>query len=328
MSSLPTVSILTPTYNRRHTFKLAIKNFYEIDYPQLKIEWIIVDDGTDSIEDMLPKDSRIKYYYIDNDKRKELYDEMCLSLDKNDNIKSSKKKKKNVLSKYHKKGFFHNRLPMGYKRNLCAKYAQNDFLIHMDDDDYYPAQSVQLRVSQLKKALETDNHCLFCTTVPNFDINQYKSILNNVGEKMPIDKGLSENTMAYTKKFWETQNYNNQDLCKEGTNFIKGRLRYCKVIDYREIIVALIHKTNFANRIKMPDGEPNGWAFNKLSDPMFLLITSFDDKIKQKTSESETNEKESEAHKKEDKTNESESEAHKKEDKTNESESETNEKVS
>ena len=52
----------------------------------------------------------------------------------------------------------------------------------------------------IKKALETDNHCLFCTTVPNFDINQYKSILNNVGENA-IDKGLSENTMAYTKKF-------------------------------------------------------------------------------------------------------------------------------
>ena len=41
MTSLPTVSILTPTYNRRNTFKLAIKNFYEIDfiyfYPPLSL---------------------------------------------------------------------------------------------------------------------------------------------------------------------------------------------------------------------------------------------------------------------------------------------------
>lgn len=280
MTSLPTVSILTPTYNRRNTFKLAIKNFYEIDYPQLKIEWIIVDDGTDSIEDMLPKESRIKYYYIDDNKRKELYDEMVKTLDTNENVRSKKKKSKNILNKFHKDGFYGNRLPMGFKRNLCAKYASNDIFIHMDDDDYYPPQSVQMRVSNLKKELENDIHCIFCTTVPNFDVNQYKSIYNNVGERMPIDKGLSENTMAYTKKFWEEQNYNNQDLAKEGTNFIKGRLRYCKVIDYREIIVALIHKRNFANRIKMPDGEPNGWAFNKLSDPLFLLITSFDEKTK------------------------------------------------
>tara|TARA_B100001123_G_C15179145_1_gene974608 strand:+ start:422 stop:1264 length:843 start_codon:yes stop_codon:yes gene_type:complete len=278
MSSLPTVSILTPTYNRRHTFKLAIKNFYNIDYPQLKIEWIIVDDGTDSIQDILPKESRIKYYYIDDNKKKELYDEMVKSLDNNREVKSSKKKSKNILSKYHKDGFLNNRLPMGYKRNLCAQYANNEILIHMDDDDYYPPQSVQLRVSQLKKAMETGNHCVFCTTLPNFDVNQYKSIYNNVGEKMPIDKGLSENTMTYTKNFWKKQKFNNQDLAKEGGNFIKGRLRYCKVIDYQEIIVALIHKTNFANRIKMPDGEPNGWAFNKISDPMFLLITSLDEK--------------------------------------------------
>ena len=161
MTSLPTVSILTPTYNRRNTFKLAIKNFYEIDYPQLKIEWIIVDDGTDSIEDMLPKESRIKYYYIDAEKRKELYHEMVKTLNTNDKTKSSKKKSKNILNKFHKDGFYGNRLPMGFKRNLCAQYASNEILIHMDDDDYYPPQSVQMRVSKLKKELENDTHCIF-----------------------------------------------------------------------------------------------------------------------------------------------------------------------
>ena len=45
---------------------------------------------------------------------------------------------------------------------------------------------------------------------------------------------------------------------QKGTNFIKGRLRYCKVIDYREIIVALIHKTNFAIELKCLT-ENNGW---------------------------------------------------------------------
>ena len=95
---------------------------------------------------------------------------------------------------------------------------------------------------------------------------------------MPIDKGLSVNTMAYTKKYWDEQKFNDQDLAFEGTNFIKGRLRYCKVIDSREVIVGLVHMTNFSNRIKMPEGDPNGWGFKKLSDKFFLLITSFDDK--------------------------------------------------
>lgn len=269
--SLPTISILTPTFNRRHTFKLAIENFYAIDYPQLKIEWIIVDDGTDSIKDMLPNESRIKYFYIDEAKKKELYEEMVSKLDKNKN----NKKNKNKLLKYHKDGFFHNRLPLGLKRNLCNRYATNKIRIHMDDDDYYPPLSIQNRLNGLK---HKDIECIFCDTIPNFDINQFKSIINNVRDRMPIQRGMSINTMAYTMDFWQKKGFNDQDLAFEGGNFIKGRINNCKVIDYRDVIVGLIHRTNFSNRIKMPDGEPNGWAFNKVSDKLFLIMTSFDDK--------------------------------------------------
>ena len=66
INELPFISILTPTANRRDLFKLAIYNFKNIDYPKEKIEWIIIDDGTDSIRDMLPEDDRIKYYYLAN----------------------------------------------------------------------------------------------------------------------------------------------------------------------------------------------------------------------------------------------------------------------
>ena len=271
--SLPTISILTPTYNRRHTFRLAIENFYAIDYPQLKIEWIIVDDGTDSIKDMLPKESRIKYYYIDEDKKKELYDEMVSNLNINKN--SKKNSKKNKLNKCHKDGFFNNRLPLGMKRNLCNKYASNKIRIHMDDDDYYPKESVSLRLAGLNYK---DIDCAFCTTIANFHTGLFKSIINEVPERIPMDRGMSNNTLIYTKNFWEDKHFNNQDLAFEGSNFINGRLRYCKILNYKEIVVGLIHKTNFSNRLKMPEGDPNGWMFNRVSDKMFLLITSFDDK--------------------------------------------------
>ena len=271
--SLPTISILTPTYNRRHTFKLAIENFYAIDYPQLKLEWIIIDDGTDSIKDMLPNESRIKYFYIDDKKKKILYDKMVNKLDKNKN----NKKNKNKLLTYHKKNFYLNRLPLGLKRNLCNKYANNNIRIHMDDDDYYPPLSIQNRLNGLK---HKDIECVFCTTIPNFDINQFKSIINNAGDRIPMEKGLSVNTMAYTREFWKNQYFKDQDLALEGINFIKGRSRFCKVIDYRDVIVGLVHRTNFSNRIKMPNGDANGWGFDKVSDKLFLIITSFDDKFK------------------------------------------------
>ena len=59
---LPCVSIVTPTYNRRDYFYIAIDNFYSQTYPKEKLEWVIIDDGEDSIEDLIPKDDkRIKY---------------------------------------------------------------------------------------------------------------------------------------------------------------------------------------------------------------------------------------------------------------------------
>ena len=54
---LPFVSLCTPTYNRRIFISQMIKNVEKQDYPKDKFEWIIIDDGDDCIEDLIPKDS-------------------------------------------------------------------------------------------------------------------------------------------------------------------------------------------------------------------------------------------------------------------------------
>jgi glycosyltransferase involved in cell wall biosynthesis len=54
------VSCITPTFNRRIFFPRAIKCFLAQDYSPL--EWVIVDNGLDSIKDLLPDDPRIKYF--------------------------------------------------------------------------------------------------------------------------------------------------------------------------------------------------------------------------------------------------------------------------
>ena len=59
---LPFVSICTPTYNRRPFFPMAIECFNNYDYPKDRIEWIIVDDGTDPIEDLVKDIPRVKYF--------------------------------------------------------------------------------------------------------------------------------------------------------------------------------------------------------------------------------------------------------------------------
>ena len=61
----PFVSICTPTFNRRPFFPYIIKCFENQTYPKDKIEWIIIDDGTDKIEDLVSHIPQVKYFKYD-----------------------------------------------------------------------------------------------------------------------------------------------------------------------------------------------------------------------------------------------------------------------
>jgi hypothetical protein len=65
MPKKPFVSICTPTFNRRPFIPMAIKCFEHQTYPKDKIEWIIVDDGTDKIEDLVSHIPQVKYFKYD-----------------------------------------------------------------------------------------------------------------------------------------------------------------------------------------------------------------------------------------------------------------------
>ena len=61
--TLPLVSLVTPTYNRREFWLSCIRWFQSYNYPNL--EWVIVDNSPfDFIIDLLPDDSRIHYFSI------------------------------------------------------------------------------------------------------------------------------------------------------------------------------------------------------------------------------------------------------------------------
>ena len=61
----PFVSICMPTYNRRPFIPIIIECFNNQTYPKDKMEWIIVDDGTDKIEDLVKDIPQVKYYKYD-----------------------------------------------------------------------------------------------------------------------------------------------------------------------------------------------------------------------------------------------------------------------
>lgn len=105
----PFVSICTPTYNRRPFIECMFECFRHQTYPRDKMEWIIVDDGTDKIEDLIKQSNlpQIRYFKV-------------------------KKKMK-----------------LGEKRNFMHKYVKGSIVVYMDDDDYYPPQRVEHCVETL-----------------------------------------------------------------------------------------------------------------------------------------------------------------------------------
>ena len=61
----PFVSICTPTFNRRPFIPFMLKCFEQQDYPKDRMEWIIIDDGTDKIGDLVAQHPQVKYYPLE-----------------------------------------------------------------------------------------------------------------------------------------------------------------------------------------------------------------------------------------------------------------------
>ena len=106
---LPLVSVCTPTFNRRPFIQNMFECFRNQDYPKSKIEWIIVDDGTDKIHDLVKAADipQIKYYDVNN------------------------------------------KMPLGAKRNFMHQQVKGDIIVYMDDDDYYPPERISHAVDTL-----------------------------------------------------------------------------------------------------------------------------------------------------------------------------------
>lgn len=64
-STKPFVSICTPTFNRRPFIPYTIKCIEKQDYPKDNFEWIIIDDGTDKIKDLVEHLPYVKYFEYD-----------------------------------------------------------------------------------------------------------------------------------------------------------------------------------------------------------------------------------------------------------------------
>lgn len=60
----PFVSVCTPTFNRRPFIAAMLQCFNHQTYPRDRMEWIIIDDGTDPVEDLVSHHPCVQYYRL------------------------------------------------------------------------------------------------------------------------------------------------------------------------------------------------------------------------------------------------------------------------
>lgn len=230
---LPSVSILTPTKNRRNWMRLAQYCYLMQNYPREKLEWVILDDGSepckDIIGDLLAKDSNVRYVLMDEDPNRTI----------------------------------------GQKRNELVKLAKHDVLVHMDDDDYYPAISVLERVSAM---LMNDAQCVYSSVLPMYHPEKFTSAMNVPPLNLPMHERIAEATLCYRRQFWLERNFPEVQI-GEGSAFLQGRIDQTIELDPTNVIVTMLHAKNTSSRC-LPEGtqEKNGCHFG-LTDELFILIS-------------------------------------------------------
>lgn len=108
----PFVSVITPTYNRRTFIPTLIQMVAYQTYPKDRMEWIVLDDGTDPVQD--------------------IFDAATLP----PNFRYIREAEKQTI---------------GTKRNRLNKEAKGSIIVAMDDDDFYPPERVAHCVQAFKR---------------------------------------------------------------------------------------------------------------------------------------------------------------------------------
>ena len=138
-----------------------------------------------------------------------------------------------------------HRLPIGCKRNKAIEYANNDYILFMDDDDYYSPESILARVKFL---VNSDIECVGCSSVGCYNLITEKSVLAEDSNNL-----LCEASLAFTKKFWEDRKFDDGDLNNESKYFLQYRQEKLIDIPFQFIMIAFNHKNNLTGSLRNYD---------------------------------------------------------------------------
>ena len=218
-NNAPTVSICTLTYNRNHFLPLLQSCIEKQDYPHSKIEWLILNDSPRESDDpLLGANTKIRV-------------------------------------KYQR---INQKLTLGKKRNLSHQLCSGDYIIYMDDDDYYYPTRVSHAVSSL---INSGKPVAGSTFLQIYYCHDQQLWLSG-----PFGQNhATANTFAMTKEFARSQHYKNEDICNEERYFLKNYTIPMAQLDPKQTLICISHKSNTFDKKKMRNQQKNNPRLRKLS---------------------------------------------------------------
>lgn len=225
-----TVSILTPTVLSRNKFLSVLANcIIEQTYLSRIKQWVIVsadkswsqNDMNNTIQTIIREYTQLQNITIDA-----VHITHSLVIEKGWEIQTNQDNYENI----------------GYLRNITNHIATSDYLVCMDDDDYYPPTRVETAVISLRNnryfAAGCSNHIAYETDIKA--IYQFRKFANN---------HTVNNSLAYKRQFLDSgAKYDSTKKHAEERSFLNDYKVDLIQLDPKKTVVQLIHSNNTYNK--------------------------------------------------------------------------------
>lgn len=238
----PLISVIIPTYNRKDMLIECIDSVLNQSYKNIEI--IIIDDcSKDGTNDAINS----RYYNLQNIRY----------------IRNSANKN------------------AGYNRNLGYSISNGQYIIFLDDDDYYIDRNYFYKA--IKKHLEYKDLSFVCantlihnilTNKTNISIMNVKGLMNSEeylqNFDFKYDKAVSTFTAVFKKSILEQADFKNMKMMNDTSIYLRALL-YNQVYIFDDIIgVYRIHSVNISNNLSLDfiirNLEEKMWVYQRIRD--------------------------------------------------------------
>ena len=210
--TLPLVSIVTPTYNRRRFIPSLIKMVQAQTYPRDRMEWVVYDDGQEEVKDLF---MAAKKYLPELN--------FIWSEDK---------------------------MTLGEKRNRLNEEAKGTIIVAMDDDDFYFPERVAEAVRALTGPGQAPSPKFHLAG--SSEVYMFFTDTKEIWKAGPYFEGHATNgTMAWTKEYAKTHRYDETVAFAEEKSFLEGYMNPLVQLNPRKVMLVMSHSDNTFDKTEL-----------------------------------------------------------------------------